>query len=116
MAGHSTYEAKLKGENDQQMKAGYTKAASMLISLFVGLCIAALLIILGIAVPKAEQTIDFLFKPGEICATFVFGGLHGLFPLLLAMLVEAVMIGALLQFVIWGITKCFSFFKRTTDR
>src|SRR3569833_2372585 len=95
----------MNGENDHQMKAKYTTGASILISLFVGLCTAALLLSLGIAIPNAEHTIDFIFKPGEICATFVFGGLHGLFPLLLAVFVEAMIFGAFLQFVIWGITK-----------
>ena len=74
-------------------------------SLCVGFSVVIILLVIGVATPRAEHTIDFILKPGDICATYVFGGLHGLEPLLMLFVVDALLFGMLFHAISWAVRK-----------
>ena len=80
------------------------QTARIVASLGVGGFLVASFIALGVICPKATPATDSLMKPGELVATFVFGGLHGLEPLVLAFGVDALLFSCLIYLLWWVIS------------
>jgi hypothetical protein len=74
-------------------------------SMIVGFFTAIGVTILGITAPKAIPIVDLVMKPGDVAATFLFGGLHGLEPLLFAIAIDALLFGCVVQFILWAATR-----------
>ena len=78
-------------------------------SLALGLFATVVLVALDFFVPSTDHFLDYVFEPGTMCATRIFGGLHGLEPLLTAIAVDAILFGCLFLLLWWIVDKARSF-------
>jgi hypothetical protein len=88
-------------DSSKSQAANIGIAESMIVGFFTAIGVTTL----GITAPKAIPIVDLIMKPGDVAVTFLFGGLHGLEPLLFAIAIDALLFGCVFQVVVWGATR-----------